>query len=384
LKQLSPGKGINLLCTRALIGTTDLIELTRGNLLEAEAEAFVNTVNCVGVMGKGVALQFKQAFPDNFRQYEQACRAKQVRPGQMFIVENSSLVSPKYIINFPTKRHWKGKAKIEDIQSGLKALIADIKRLRIRSVAVPPLGCGNGGLRWSDVRPMIEAAFRETPDVKVLLYEPRGAPEAELMPVKTERPKLTRTRALLLRLLEAYGIPGYRATLLEVQKLAYFLQAAGESLRLKFTKQKYGPYAEPLNHVLQRLEGHFIRGYGDRSNQAGIYLLEGAGDTARQHLENDLAAKEVVGRIGRLIEGFETAYGMELLATVHWVATALPHAAEDVTVAVEEVQNWSARKRSAFREDHIRKAWRRLKDEGWFRDGEPAGYEDHPLYSSTR
>src|SRR5439155_9797600 len=135
-----------------------MLELTRGNILEADAEALVNTVNCIGVMGKGIALQFRNAFPDNFQAYERACRLHEVRPGRMFVFETGRLY-PKYIINFPTKRHWKGKARLSDIESGLVDLIKEVKRLRINSIAVPPLGCGNGGLEWTEVAPLIKSAF---------------------------------------------------------------------------------------------------------------------------------------------------------------------------------------------------------------------------------
>jgi hypothetical protein len=201
--------------------------------------------------------------------------------------------------------------------------------------------------------------------VRVMLYEPSGAPAAETMPVRTEKPKLTRPRAMLLRLLDAYRSQGYRATRLEIQKLAYFLQAAGEQLKLRFSKEKYGPYAEPLNHVLQRLEGHFIRGYGDRSAQASIHLLPGATEEAHTFLRDDPNAEELVERVTRLIDGFETPYGMELLATVHWLATTDPERGFDPATLVSAVHDWSPRKRHSFRADHINQAWRRLKSEGW-------------------
>ncbi len=153
-----------------------MIELGKGNLLKADVEALVNTVNCVGVMGKGIALQFKQAYPENFKAYEKACRAGEVRPGKMFIVPTNIMQNPKFIVNFPTKRHWKGNSKIEDIKSGLTALIQDVQDLGITSIAIPPLGCGLGGLRWSEVKPLIEEAFSSVPSVKVLMYEPAGAP----------------------------------------------------------------------------------------------------------------------------------------------------------------------------------------------------------------
>ncbi len=342
-----------------------MIELKQGNLLEADAEALVNTVNCVGVMGKGIALQFKQAFPDNFREYERACRAGEVQPGRMFVVATNRLFNPKYIINFPTKRHWKGKSKIEDIQMGLKALIEEVKRLGIRSIAVPPLGCGNGGLDWRQVKPLIESAFAELPNLQVLLFEPQGAPAVDSMPVATEKPKMTRARALLISLLELYSIPGYRLSLLEIQKLAYFLQVDGEPLQLRYVKSQYGPYADNLNHFLQRLEGHYIRGYGDRSQQAEIYLLPGAVEAARTFLQGAAEVRKRLERVSRLIEGFETPYGMELLATEHWVTQQNPLAAVDPEEAIAEVHGWSDRKRQLFKPAHIRKAWQRLWEEGW-------------------
>jgi O-acetyl-ADP-ribose deacetylase (regulator of RNase III) len=161
-----------------------MIEIMKGNLVEADAEALVNTVNCVGYMGKGIALQFKKAFPENFSSYERACRAKKVRPGKMFVFETASLVNPKYIINFPTKAHWRDKSRYEYIEEGLEAIVKEICRRRIASVAVPPLGCGLGGLDWSVVREMIEKALSDIPDVRVLLFEPVGTPDPKQIPVR--------------------------------------------------------------------------------------------------------------------------------------------------------------------------------------------------------
>jgi O-acetyl-ADP-ribose deacetylase (regulator of RNase III) len=343
-----------------------MIEHTEGNLLLADAEALVNTVNTVGHMGKGIALQFKQAFPENFRAYERACKAKQVQPGRMFIVETGRMVNPKYIINFPTKRDWRGKSKLEDIESGLRTLVDDIKRLDIRSIAVPPLGCGNGGLDWSVVRPMIEAAFAPLPDVLVLLYAPHGAPDAKEMPVRTERPKMTASRALFIKFMEQYETLHYRRTLLEIQKLAYFLQEAGEPLKLRYEAGLYGPYAANLNKVLERIEGHFIRGYGDSQRpDAEIDLLPGAVEEASAYLADRQESRTRLQRVSDLIEGFETPYGMELLSSVHWVATHSSPPTTDVESAIKAVHDWNDRKRRMFRPEHIRIAWDRLKNEGW-------------------
>lgn len=342
-----------------------MIEFKQGNILEENAEALVNTVNCVGVMGKGIALQFKQAFPENFRQYERACRTGEVQPGRMFTVTTGNLLYPRYIINFPTKRHWRGKSKIEDIKSGLKALIAEVQQLGVSSIAIPPLGCGNGGLDWAEVKPLIESAFAQLPDVQVIIFEPSGAPVAEKMPVATKKPNMTRARALFIRLLELYGIPGYELTKVEIQKLAYFLQEAGEPLRLPYVKHQYGPYADNLNHVLKHIEGHYIRGYGDGTSRAEIYVLPEGREAAQTFLEKEPEAQERLERVSSLITGFETPYGLELLATVHWVAKENPKAAKDSEQAIALVHGWSERKRKLFKPEHIRKAWQRLHEQNW-------------------
>lgn len=347
-----------------------MIELIRGNLLEAPVEALVNTVNCVGYMGKGIALQFKQAFPVNFKAYEIACHAGDMVPGKMLIHDNGGLINPRYIINFPTKRHWKGKSRIEDIESGLKALVADVKRLGILSIAVPPLGCGLGGLEWRVVRPMIEQTFAAMPDVQVLLFEPTGAPEAKAMLVRTERPRMTPARALFIKLMDAYSALDYSRTLLEVQKLAYFLQEAGEPLRLKYEAGHYGPYATNLNKVLEMMEGHFIRGYGDSQRpEAEIELLPGAIEEASAFLVDKRDSVARLEQVADLIEGFETPYGMELLASVHWVARyGGPQGeapATNVDTAVEVVHAWNPRKQNIFKPDHIRAAWAQLTQKGW-------------------
>ena len=343
-----------------------MIEETRGNILAVDAEALVNTVNCVGVMGKGIALQFKQAFPDNFRAYERACRHGELRLGSVFVFETGSLTNPRYILNFPTKDHWRSRSRLDEIEAGLQDLVEVIQRLGIQSVAMPPLGCGNGGLDWVDVRPRIEAAFADLPDVRVLLFAPRGAPAAEAMPVRTSRPEMTAARAVLLKLMEQYSELDYRHTLLEIQKAAYFLQEAGEPLQLQFKPERYGPYAHNLNHVLQRLEGHYTRGYGDSQKpDTEIWLLEGATRHADAYLVTDDAARAHLERVGALILGFETPYGMELLATVHWVATRNEPPASSPDEATQIIHAWNARKRRLFQPEHVAIAWQRLTEGGW-------------------
>lgn len=337
-----------------------------GDLLKTPAEALVNTVNTVGIMGKGIALQFKLAYPGNYSAYEAACKHEEVRIGKMFVFRREN--NPRFIINFPTKTHWKGKSKIEDIKSGLKALIEVVKNENIQSIAVPPLGCGNGGLDWDEVRPLIEQAFRELPDVEVQLFYPEGAPKAEDMKIATKPPRMTPGRAVILELLSRYVLPGYRLTLLEIQKLAYFLQEAGQPLELKFQKQKYGPYAENLHHVLQRIEGHYVRGYGDRSRDVSLELFPEAVKEAEAFLANEKETHDRLARVTALIGGYETPYGLELLATVHWVVVhdGLAAGQTNPSPVVEAVHAWNDHKRRTFTPPRIAGAWQRLKSEGWF------------------
>ena len=340
-----------------------MLKLTQGDLLKADTQAIINTVNCVGVMGKGIALQFKQAYPANYDAYRRACEAGEVRLGEMFVFDTGSMIFPRYIINFPTKGHWKAHSRIADIASGLDDLRRVLIERRIKSVAVPPLGCGNGGLDWSDVEPLIREKLGALDDVDVKLFSPAGAPKFDEMRIATKRPNMTRGRALVLKLLGLYGAVGYRHSLLEVQKLSYFLQTAGEDLRLEFHKHHYGPYAEKLNHVLQRIDGHFIRGYGDRSKDAEIYVLEGAMEAADEFLETDATARARLKRVTNLIEGFETPYGLELLSTVHWLAATDDNA--DASQVLDGVRRWNSRKANMLKEQHVRAAFNQLHTQGW-------------------
>ena len=344
-----------------------MIEPGTGNLLDAKVEALVNTVNTEGVMGKGLALQFKKAFPENTKAYEKACRANEVKIGKMFIVDRG-LQQPRWIINFPTKKHWRQPSRLSYIEDGLIDLILETKALGIRSIAVPPLGCGNGGLEWADVGPRIIRAFGVLPHVRVVMFAPDDGPAMRALIDRTARPAMTPGRAVFLAALAEYQFPGYeyRLSLLEAQKVAYFLHEAGDLERLHFKAHHYGPYADTLRNVLERLDGHYTSGYGDgRVNpETPIMLLPGAAEEARRFLCEQPKTLARLERVKRLIEGFETPFGMELLATVHWVATHPPHA-RNVDEAVTAVHNWSSRKKATMKRGHIEAAWKRLAAEGW-------------------
>ena len=252
-----------------------MIEWKEGNILEADAEALVNTVNTVGVMGKGIALQFKRAFPAMFSEYQRLGKAGKLVVGQMHVFDQGILAKPRYIINFPTKKDWRAPSQISYIQSGLESLIKELQEREIRSVAIPPLGCGSGGLRWIDVRPMIEQAMVRLPMVEAFVYAPQANITTWPLSVSTSRPDMTLSRAKVLSVLRRYTELGYEITLIEVHKLLYFLQEAGEPLRLRYTKGTYGPYADNLRFVLQAFEGHFTNGFVDSRNtpRAVISLL---------------------------------------------------------------------------------------------------------------
>ncbi|HWQ90817.1 MAG TPA: macro domain-containing protein [Clostridia bacterium] len=348
-----------------------VIEATRGNLLKAEAQALVNTVNTVGVMGKGIALQFRQAFPEMHRAYEKACQAGEVQLGKVQVFDLGGLVGgPRWIINFPTKGHWRARSRLSDIEAGLQDLTAKIRQLRIRSIAVPPLGCGNGGLNWAEVRPRIEQAFAEIPDVHVLLYEPVGAPESAVMPNRTACPRPTLGQAALVALMDRYlkGLLDPFVSLLEVHKLMYFLKAAGENLpRLTFQKSFYGPYSPDLRHGLIRMEKHLTRGFGEGSDNptTPIELLPGAVEVADEFLSSLPETRARMERVAALIDGYEDPYGMELLSSVHWVMQHDPRASQDFEEAVSAVHSWNARKRRLLKSEHLKLAWQRLHDQGW-------------------
>ncbi|MBF6034626.1 macro domain-containing protein [Pseudomonas sp. P155] len=349
-----------------------MIEFTSGDILQDESEAIINTVNCVGVMGRGIALQFKNMWPQNFKAYEAACKRQEVQPGRMFVFDTNQLTLPRYIINFPTKRHWRGKSRLQDIDSGLSALVAEIRTRGISSIAIPPLGSGLGGLDWADVRPRIEAAMIDLPDVRVRVYEPMGAPAADKMHHSREVPSMTAGRAALVELMNRYvrGLLDPTISLLEVHKLMYFMQVAGEPLRLKYVQAPYGPYAENLRHVLRAIEGHLVAGYADGGDAPDkpLTLVPGAVEEANAFLEANAKTRAKFDRVGELVEGFETPFGLELLSTVHWIIEqGEPLSCVDEVVA--HTYAWNAHKKQ-FTPRQIGIAVDVLAAKGWI---EPLG-----------
>lgn len=339
------------------------IQLTTGDILQADAEAIVNTVNCVGVMGRGIALQFKNAYPQNYKQYKNACDLGKVQPGKMLVYETGTLTNPKYIINFPTKRHWKGKSRIEDIDSGLLALVEEIKKRKITSIAIPPLGSGLGGLPWNSVRPRIEKSLVGLKNFEAKIFEPTNS---KPFTKSTDIPTMTAGRAAMIKLMDRYlaGLMDPFVSLLEVQKLMYFMQESGEVLRLHYEKGPYGPYSPNLRHVLNALEGHYIAGYGDGGDdpKKPLQLVPGAVEDADKFLdEHELATRAHLDKVFNLVNGFETSFGLELLATVHWVIKK--DMTKDDNDLVRKVYRWNHKKKK-FTPDQIVLASKTLSTHG--------------------
>ena len=343
-----------------------MIEYKTGDMFAEDAEALVNSVNCVGVMGRGIALQFKKRFPDNFKAYAAACKRNEVNPGHMFVFDTGKLTSPRYIINFPTKRHWRAKSRIEDIEAGLEALVQEIRARNITSIAIPPLGSDLGKLEWAEVGPRIEGALRDLSDLRVVVFEPGSAPADGRANRSADAPKMTGGRAVVVGLMRRYldGLLDPFVTLLEVHKLLYFMQEAGEPLRLDFQKHHYGPYATNLRHVLSSIEGHLISGYSDGVDAPGkrLELVPGAVEDATAFVEGHSATRERMARVDDLVDGFESSFGLELLATVHWVAARHPSATLDEVIAY--TYEWGRHKRQ-FSKRQIDLALRELRAKGW-------------------
>ena len=309
-----------------------MIRYTQGNLLEASTEALVNTVNEVGVMGKGIALMFREAFPQNMRIYEAACQAKEVHVGTMLTVRERDLTGERWIINFPTKKHWRHPSKMPWIREGLKDLARVIREKHIRSIAIPPLGCGNGGLEWSQVRREIEHELDGLSNVEIVVYAPTS--EYQNSAKRNGVEELTPARALIAELVRRYAVLGLDCTNLEVQKLGWFLtrvirkRRLADPLALEYSANKFGPYADNLRHLLNGLDGSYLH-CEKRLSDAGPSDLIWFEDSKRAKIAAFLETPEcapfhdALEETAAVIDGFESPLGMELLATVDWIASEM-------------------------------------------------------------
>jgi O-acetyl-ADP-ribose deacetylase (regulator of RNase III) len=337
-----------------------MITFTQGNLLEARAEALVNTVNTVGVMGKGIALMFKERFDENFRRYAAACKAKEVQTGKMFITPVHELDGPRWIVNFPTKQHWRAPSRMEWVVEGLQDLRRFLIEYQVKSIAIPPLGAGNGGLEWAEVREQIERALGDL-DIDILVFEPTKQYQnvAKRAGVET----LTPARALIAELVRRYWVLGMECSLLEIQKLAWFLErsierynAGDNPLKLQFAPHKYGPYANRLDHLLNNLDGSYLHSekrISDADPLDVIWFDDERKAFVKTYLKSEAKAySQALESTAALIDGFESPFGMELLATVDWLL-AREGVAPTVPALREGLRHWRGGPDAAARKDRL-------------------------------
>lgn len=333
-------------------------------MLAASVEALVNTVNTVGVMGKGIALQFKESFPDNYKAYVAAVKQGEVKTGSMFVTQLNRMDQLRWIINFPTKKHWKAPSKLEYIQEGLIDLHRVLLESAIRSVALPPLGCGNGGLDWAIVKPMIETALADL-DIDIQVYEPSAAVLVRLEKEATgKQVKLTPARAMMLSLLYHYRQLGEYASEFAAEKLMYFLQRVGEpQLQLDFQKHYYGPYSGKVRHVLYALNGHFISGVSLKSNRPfeplELHLERMAEVEGYISAHASAEQQKRLALLTELLDGFQSPAGLELLASLDFLIRE--NKTFEIDKLSEALKNWSSRKKRLFTNHQISIAHTRLQ-----------------------
>lgn len=323
-----------------------MIHFVTGNLLDSKAAVLVNTVNTVGVMGKGIALQFKNAFPNNYKIYKDFCKNKEFEIGKLLIVEDENLIlGKKTIINFPTKTQWRKPSEYGYIEIGLTKLVEIIEKLEIKSIAIPPLGSGNGGLQWTLVKPMIVEKLKDL-NCNIYLYEPNSNVKEIL---KKERVKLTPARAMLLYMLFNLVKNGEFVSEFASEKLCYFLQRFGgnEYFNLTYKPNFYGPYSGKVKHVLNYLNGSYIMGYAGKDKKPFEelnLLIDSEEDILTYINNNDL--KEIVVKTSDFLNGFYSNFGLELLSTVDYIASSKN--TSDKIEIIENLANWSERKRTMF------------------------------------
>ncbi len=334
---------------------------TTDNIFESQADALVNTVNTVGVMGKGIALQFKKEFPNNFKAYQKACADGLVEIGKMFVFEDVSLLrGKKLIINFPTKTDWRKPSEYDYIERGLVDLVRVINHYRPKSIAIPPLGAGNGGLDWSKVRDMIKKYLHEV-DCDIYLYQPNAIIKEALA---KERAKLTPARAMLLAVLFDLVQHGEFVSEFACEKICYFLQRFGaeKELKLTFKPGTYGPYSGKVRHLLYALNGSYIAGYSskDRKPFEPLKLIRDSEKEVQAFLDKHPEHKAIVEKTKVLLSGYYSDFALELLSSVDFIAQSENKC--DYETVMCKLRAWNTRKNRLFaKEEFVAQAVQQLK-----------------------
>lgn len=329
-----------------------MIIYKKGNILESEADALVNTVNTQGVMGKGIALQFKNAFPSNYKIYQDICRNGNFQIGDLLIVEENGLISgKKTIINFPTKTSWRKPSEYSYIEKGLDKLVQVIEEKKINSIAIPPLGSGNGGLNWEIVKKMIEDKMSHLP-IDVFIYEPNSQIKEKL---KEERVQLTGARAMLLFMLYKLVANGEFVSEFSSEKICYFLQRFGakEHFKLEYKPNFYGPYSGKVKYVINYLNGSYIMGYSsmDKKPFETLDLVSDGFEKVESYILSKPNLVQIVNKTESFLDGFYSEFALELLSTVDYIS--LNKETFDLEIIKSELESWNERKRTLFSNDRF-------------------------------
>lgn len=324
-----------------------MIKYLEGNIFESDAQALVNTVNTVGVMGKGIALQFKKAFPSNYKLYSDACKQNEIAIGKLFVSYDSNLnTGKKVIVNFPTKTHWRKPSEYIYIEKGLDNLISVIEQHDIKSIAIPPLGAGNGGLEWEQVKKIIEQKLSLL-NIDIYIYEPTLKIKEHL---KKERVRLTSARALLLYVLYDLVSNGEYVSEFSSEKVCYFLQRFGadKHFKLKFEPNFYGPYSGKVRFVLNALNGSYIMGFSDMDKKPfdPLTLVADGYETVKDYIERDDELFLIAQKTMNFLNGFYSDFALELLSSIDYLSRKHNTFSQDVVS--EKLEEWSDRKRSMF------------------------------------
>jgi O-acetyl-ADP-ribose deacetylase (regulator of RNase III)/uncharacterized protein YwgA len=358
-----------------------MVKVLIGDLFESKAQTLVNTVNCVGIMGKGVALEFKKRFPEMFEDYEQRCQHKEVKLGEPYLFKR---LLPPWILNFPTKSHWRAVTNLEDIIAGLDYLLAHYRRWGIESLAVPPLGCGNGQLEWRVIGPTLYRYFTEL-DIPVEIYAPYGTPhrelspsflgaygsEGDLTPAMPEpefiKPEWVAIVEVLFRIeSQPYHWPIGRTTF---QKIAHALTEEGLDTGLDFRPGSYGPYAPELKGMLSRLINNGLikeAPLGEKMLSVRPGPTFGDAKAAYRHKLETFEA--VVQKTTDLFLRVQNTHQAELIATVLYAARQLTRERSGRPTemdVLESVTQWKKRRKPPLKTEEVAYTIRNLAALGW-------------------
>lgn len=344
-----------------------------GDLFESNAQTLVNTVNCVGIMGKGIALEFKKRFPAMFKDYVRRCEAGEVKLGRPYLYRD---LVQKWILNFPTKDDWRSVSKLTDIVNGLEFLEANYRQWGIKSLAVPPLGCGNGQLDWNVVGPTL---FRHLGrlNIPVELFAPHGTPAEQLIPEFLSKTifseskasiQITPAEVALVGILSRIRKERYHQPIGRVmfQKLAYFATVSGLPTGLEFHRGSYGPFAPGLKKLIARLVNN---GLVTETKRGHTFIIEPGPtypDARERYRPQLLEWVPKVEKVADLFLRLQSTNDAEIAATVHFVAEHLKRSGDvsEVTV-LDEAKNWKARRRPPLDESELASSIRYLNMLGW-------------------